>query len=100
LASHLVVQVVKRAVGRPRPDDDQAILRAPDRFSFPSGHSAAALSVAMGYASVHHDLAAPLLAGAVFVGASRVVLGVHFPADVVVGQAVALATAGVLAPIL
>jgi undecaprenyl-diphosphatase len=100
VASHLVVQLVKRTVGRPRPAGESCIVRPPDRFSFPSGHSAAAFSVAMGYASVNPALALPLLAAAALVGASRVVLGVHFPADVVAGQAIAVMTAAVLSPVL
>jgi undecaprenyl-diphosphatase len=38
-------------------------------------------------------LLAPLLAVALLVGFSRVRLGVHFPGDVVAGQAIATATA-------
>ena len=54
--SHLAVQVVKRSVGRPRPSRGTScdvLIAEPDRFSFPSGHAAAAMSVALGYASVH-----------------------------------------------
>lgn len=94
VVSHIVVQLVKRTVSRPRPvTGDNRGVRVPDRFSFPSGHAAAALSVALGYAGTHPDLAAPLVALAGIVGASRVVLGVHFPADVLAGQLIAVVTA-------
>ena len=94
IASHLVVQVVKRSVGRPRPSRGEAgsLIAVPDRFSFPSGHAAAAMSIAFGYAIVFPHLAAPLVGGAVLVGMSRVVLGVHYPGDVLAGQLIALAT--------
>ena len=101
VVSHLLVQLVKRTVSRPRPIvGERQFLRVPDRFSFPSGHATASLSVAIGYASVAPQLAAPLLGAAAVVGASRIVLGVHFPADVLAGQMIALLTAALVAPIL
>ena len=94
--SHLAVQLVKRTVGRGRPGeagDCLAHVHAPDRFSFPSGHSAAAMSVAIGYAAYHPLWAGPLLLVALVIGFSRVRLGVHYPSDVLVGQAIAAGTA-------
>ena len=101
VASHVLVQLVKRTVGRPRPAaGERRFLHAPDRFSFPSGHAAAALSVAIGYASVSPHLSVPLLGFAAVVGASRIVLGVHFPADVLAGQVIAIVTAAGVSPLL
>jgi len=97
--SHLIVQVVKRTVGRPRPSrgiSGAALIVEPDRFSFPSGHAAAAMSVAFVYASAYPSLAVPLVAFAGAVGISRVFLGVHYPGDVLVGQLIAVVT-GLLA---
>jgi undecaprenyl-diphosphatase len=95
VASHLVVQLMKRTVVRSRPARSglQVGVREPDRFSFPSGHAAAAMSVALGYGSAFPTVFVPLLALALLVGFSRVRLGVHFPGDVVAGQAIATATA-------
>jgi undecaprenyl-diphosphatase len=93
--SHLLVQMVKRTVGRPRPSrrvGHRALLTEPDRFSFPSGHAAAAMSVAFGWAVVVPELGGVLIPSAVLVGASRVMLGVHYPGDVLVGQLLALGT--------
>jgi undecaprenyl-diphosphatase len=98
VASHLIVQAIKRTVGRPRPsrrDDDMQRTWAiePDRFSFPSGHSAAAMSVALVYAIAFPAITPVLLPLALFVGFSRVRLGVHYPGDVLAGQVIAAVTA-------
>lgn len=94
--SHLAVQLVKRTVNRPRPSLREAtasLVPEPDKFSFPSGHSCAAMAVCFTYALAFPSLAVPLVAVAVLVGASRVFLGVHYPGDVVVGQIIAIASA-------
>lgn len=94
--SHLLVQAVKRTVGRPRPARGAsvaALITVPDRFSFPSGHACAAMAVALGFAHAFPALTVPLVVLAALVGASRVVLGVHYPGDVLVGQALAWGTA-------
>ena len=99
IVSHVIVQLIKRFVRRPRPSVGEAwvsLVHDPDRFSFPSGHSAAAMSVAMAYGIAFPSYAGFLGAAAMLVGASRVFLGVHYPGDVVVGQLLGIATALVL----
>jgi undecaprenyl-diphosphatase len=94
--SHLVVQVIKRTVVRTRPclaAPAVAHVSVPDRFSFPSGHSAAVMSVAFTCATAFPAVALPTLVLAMLVGFSRVRLGVHYPGDVLVGQAIAIAAA-------
>ncbi len=95
VVSHLLVQLVKRTVGRGRPalvGELSAIIREPDRFSFPSGHATASFAVALAYAMVFPWWSGPLLLLAALVGFSRVRLGVHYPSDVVVGQLLATLT--------
>lgn len=94
--SHLVVQIVKRSVGRHRPalqHPRMALIDIPDRFSFPSGHSCAIMAVALSLSVALPATAIPLLGIAIVVGCSRVVLGVHYPGDVLAGQLIALGSA-------
>lgn len=94
--THVAVQIVKRFAVRERPHvrlSTQALIATPDRFSFPSGHACAAMAVAASFATAFPAYAMLLLGLALLVGLSRVVLGVHYPGDVVVGQAMALVAA-------
>jgi undecaprenyl-diphosphatase len=64
-----------------------------DRYSFPSGHTLHAVSFAW-QASVHFpELAWVLLPLAALIAASRVVLGLHYPSDVLAGAALGAALA-------
>lgn len=89
--SHLIVQAIKRGVNRERPPTTP-LIPCPDRFSFPSGHATAALAVALSYSLAFPFLAVPLIGAALVVGWSRVVLGVHYPGDVIMGQGIAMLT--------
>ena len=92
-ATHVVVQLVKRLAVRDRPSlrtVSTALIRAPDRFSFPSGHACAAMTLATVFAWTFPSLALPIVTLAMLVGLSRVLLGVHYPGDVAAGQAIAV----------
>lgn len=99
VASHAVVQLLKRTITRARPrmpEGFAALVQPPDRFSFPSGHAASSLSVALAVGAVLAPAAAALLVAlALVVGLSRCYLGVHYPGDVIAGWM--LAALGVVA---
>ena len=100
--SHLLVQLLKRTISRPRPHlpvGVVSLIQAPDRFSFPSGHSAAALAAALAIATYLPGLLAlPVILLGLLVGVSRSYLGVHYPGDVLAGWL--LAMVGVLVAVI
>lgn len=72
--------------------DIRACLPVPDRFSFPSGHSLHAATFAL-LLGASYPLLAPLLwCCAVLVAVARVVLGLHYPSDVLVGGLMGMLT--------
>jgi len=99
--SFLLSQVLKRFFSRTRPDLPMGIsslIRAPDRFSFPSGHATGSLSIALPLAfGLPLPLGVLTLALGMAVGLTRCYLGVHFPGDVFAGWGLAL-LAVLLAP--
>jgi undecaprenyl-diphosphatase len=92
---------LKQATRRMRPcfawQDFVAGERTSGRYGFPSGHALHAASFAV-LLSVWEPLLAPWLAlFAAGVAASRVLLGVHYPSDVLAGAALGVGSAAVAA---
>ena len=83
---------LKRTTSRRRPcaisEHCWARLLPPDRFSFPSGHSITAFSIAIPLGLLYPALMPFVLFCAFSIAASRIVLGMHFLSDVVVGSAI------------
>lgn len=65
-----------------------ATLLPPDQFSFPSGHSITAFAMSISLGLFYPDLMLGLLFCAISIAISRVLLGMHFLSDVVVGSAI------------
>jgi undecaprenyl-diphosphatase len=59
-----------------------------DRYSFPSGHTLHAVGFTTVAVTAFPALAALLVPFAVLVAASRVILGLHYPTDVLAGAAI------------
>jgi undecaprenyl-diphosphatase len=90
--STLIFMLVKRASRRKRPCQLEphcwSTVLPPDQFSFPSGHSITAFSIAMTVGSFYPQFQEALLVCAVSIAISRVVLGMHFLSDVIVGSGI------------
>jgi undecaprenyl-diphosphatase len=90
-AGILIFHRIKRVVGRVRPRDIEphcwACIVTRDRFSFPSGHSTTAFAVALSLGSFYPEARPLLLVLAANVAISRVIVGMHFLSDVLVGSA-------------
>jgi undecaprenyl-diphosphatase len=85
----ILSQGLKRSLTRARPDvaiaGFEPLAENPDRFSFPSGHTAAAFAVAVAFAGEPAGLGPLALLLATGIGLSRVYLGAHYPLDVAAG---------------
>lgn len=90
--------IIKNICKRDRPQaalNIQSFVVPSDRFSFPSGHTSAAFLVALLLSYFHPALMPFAFAWAVAVGMARVVLGVHFPTDTLIGALMGLAVAAI-----
>jgi membrane-associated phospholipid phosphatase len=90
-AAHGASIAVKRVVRRHRPTDPsvQVLVGTPSRLSFPSSHAASTTAAAMLYGALLRRPLTALLVPPMLV--SRLVLGVHYPSDVLVGSALGAA---------
>lgn len=89
--------ILKQCFKRKRPSASlinfNAHITPSDKFSLPSGHTAAAFLMATIISSFYPAYSAFAFAWASLVGLSRILLGVHFPSDVVVGAILGISIA-------
>src|SRR5229473_2145157 len=84
-----VFKALKKLSQRPRPCQIEphcwSKVLPPDQFSFPSGHTMTAFSIALVVSFFYPGLEGPLYFLAASIAVSRVVLGMHFLSDVLAG---------------
>ena len=93
----IIYFILKNVLKRKRPPEAlpsfTAVIKASDQFSFPSGHTSAAFLLVAVFALQEWAVFWMALPWAVVVGISRVVLGVHYPSDIVAGAALGASVA-------
>lgn len=98
LGGRVMVELLKQSIGRARPELDLHAVQV-QSLSFPSGHAANSMitfvAIALFCAPLRHRVGALTIAiaASLAVGATRPLLGVHWPSDVLAGWIFGLAWA-------
>ncbi|WP_162045581.1 phosphatase PAP2 family protein [Vibrio taketomensis] len=89
--------LLKNTIKRRRPNELTGLIPAfitpSDKYSLPSGHTAAAFVIAILLSHFYPQLAAFAFVWASMIAFARILLGVHFFSDVVLGACLGIATA-------
>ena len=93
----ILYRIIKRWIARPRPyrtcPGIRACTRTLDEFSFPSGHTLHSVAFSLILTAYYPMFALFVWPFSLLVAVSRVILGLHYPSDVVVGALIGALTA-------
>ena len=100
VAAHAASIAVKRVVRRQRPIDEsvEVLVRTPSSLSFPSSHATSTTAAAVVYSGLTGRNLVPALVPPMLV--SRLVLGVHYPSDVLAGATLGALVGGAVRRVL
>ena len=95
----IVYRIIKRWIARPRPfracPGIRECARSLDEFSFPSGHTLHSVAFSLILTVYYPMFALFVWPFTLLVAVSRIVLGLHYPSDVIVGGLIGAIIAGV-----
>jgi undecaprenyl-diphosphatase len=95
----VIYRIIKRWIARPRPyrtcPGIRACGRSLDEFSFPSGHMLHSVAFSLILTAYYPMFALFVWPLTILIAVSRIVLGLHYPSDVVVGALIGAITAAV-----
>ncbi|HEY7593474.1 MAG TPA: phosphatase PAP2 family protein [Actinophytocola sp.] len=96
VAAHAASIAVKRVVRRQRPIDDsvEVLVATPSSLSFPSSHATSTTAAAVVYSGLTGRNLVPVVVPPMLV--SRLVLGVHYPTDVLAGSVLGAVVGGLV----
>ena len=93
-----IYKFLKHKTTRPRPYQVHQVIvlgeRPLDHFSFPSGHTLHAVSFSIVMAAYYPRMALALVPFTLMVAISRIVLGLHYPSDVLAGAGLGMLIGG------
>ena len=96
----LIYKFLKNKTTRPRPYQVHQVIvlgeRPLDHFSFPSGHTLHAVMVTITLGYIQPLLLILMLPFTILVALSRMVLGLHYPSDVIVGAIIGASVASTI----
>jgi undecaprenyl-diphosphatase len=96
----VLYKIIKELTGRPRPcavSTNITLVTAPlDQYSFPSGHTMHAVAFSMVAIAHHAELAWVLIPFSSLIALSRIILGLHYPTDVIAGGVIGGYVASIL----